>query len=103
MGVSIERQLTQHLPSKTRQSVLAHRHRQLALRRLAKQDTPLHVADLARDLAELDADVDTRSHDEVKSLATRLYHVHLPKLDEAGIISFDAETKIASVTAERGR
>lgn len=103
MGMSIERRLTRNHPSKTRQSVLAHRHRQLALRRLVKQDTPLHVADLARDLAELDPDVDTRSHDEVKSLATRLYHVHLPKPDEAGIISFDVETKIAAVTADTGR
>lgn len=34
---------------------------------------------------------------------TRLYHVHLPKLDEAGIISFDVETKIAAVTADTGQ
>ena len=43
--------------------------------------------------SEEDSDVDTHV------VAIRLYHVHLPKLDDAGFVSFDTGTNVVSLTA----
>lgn len=75
-------------------SVLTHRHRRSVLRRLAAADDALHLADLARDLAREES-VDER---EAGRIYVRLYHVHVPKLREAGVVSFDPESKLAATT-----
>ncbi|MFC6825411.1 DUF7344 domain-containing protein [Halopelagius fulvigenes] len=36
--------------------------------------------------------------DERRTAAVKLYHVHLPKLDEAGLVSFDPEERTVSRT-----
>jgi len=58
------------------------------------------LADLARDVAKLDSALDENSHDDVRELSINLYHIHLPKLNEAEVVSFVPETKMASVTAD---
>lgn len=66
---------------------------------LLRLDYPVHVSDLAALLAHVDAKVDGRqpSEDDVESEKCTLYHYQLPRLDEAGVVSFDPETKLVAL------
>lgn len=63
---------------------------------LLRLDYPVHVADLATLLTRTEARVEGRdpSEADVESEKCKLYHYHLPRLDDAGIVSFDPETKL---------
>lgn len=87
---------------KPRHSLLRHRHRRWALKCLARTDGSLHLADLAHDVARIAAARRGKSAvlDEAETLYVRLYHNHVPRLHEAGVVSFDRETRLVSTTAE---
>lgn len=73
--------------------------RRRILRCLARADQGLHLADLARDVAKLEMGVPGGGASDVESVYVRLYHRHVPRLQEAGLVSFDADSKTATVTA----
>lgn len=73
---------------------LADPHRRRVLRHVGRREAPVHLADLARELArqadgngenEPDAKTDTQS------IYVGLYHNHVPRLADAGLVSFDAD------------
>ena len=68
--------------------------RRTALDALREASGPLSLADLARDVVrrERDAggDVDLEA---VRECRWRLYHVHVPKLVEVGLATFDADRR----------
>lgn len=64
--------------------LLGSERRRNALYVLYQRTGPLGVADLAAEVASLeDADPER--------VATALHHVHLPRLDAAGVVEFDGE------------
>jgi len=54
--------------------------------------------DLACDIDSVDSEMT-----ETRSIYIRLYHTHLPLLDEADVVSFDAESKMVSLAENGGR
>ena len=75
--------------------LLSDRRRRHALECLRDRDAPLALADLARDVAarESNASPGDVSDDRAQGIRIDLYHVHLPKLDEAGLVAFDASER----------
>lgn len=60
----------------------------------------LTLADLADELAEQehDASIDQIPAEDVKSLYMSLYHQHVPKLEEAGLVEYDQERDLVRPT-----
>lgn len=72
---------------------LDHRYRRRTLRRLRGE--PVHLADLAGEIA--------REHPgdpEPERVYVELYHVHVPKLEDAGLVAFDPDEKTVVVHGE---
>lgn len=67
---------------------LANERRRLTLRVLKDRDVPMARADLAREIAayEIDEEADPET---VADLLASLHHVHLPKLEDAGLVEYD--------------
>lgn len=72
---------------------LADPRRRAVLSVLADRDTPLSRAELAREVLARDPDLD---EEEVR---VSLHHVHLPKLADAGVITYDASARVAEFVA----
>lgn len=73
--------------------LLGHEHRRHAI-------TALRECDGAIGIDELTAEVHRRCADDPrrKQVETALYHAHLPKLDCAGIVRYDAEGERVKLT-----
>lgn len=73
--------------------VLADERRRRAVASLAEARPPVDGGTLARSVAAAEADAPTEavSDDRAKRVHAKLYHVHLPKLDAAGLVEYDAE------------
>ena len=73
-----------------------HPHREGLIRHLQGRDAPVHLADLARELARQVA-LDGGERQGIKTDAlpiyAMLYHDHAPRLADAGIVEFDREEK----------
>lgn len=64
------------------------------------------VNDLARTLADPDGQPGDRqpsesSTDAVERYHLRLHHVHLPRLADAGLVSYDADQSVVELTASQ--
>ncbi|QLD88824.1 hypothetical protein HWV07_07160 [Natronomonas salina] len=76
--------------------VLADEYRRLAVEALFGRDGPIQIADLAAAVAE--GIHDGTPEDSEREIATALHHVHLPKLADADLLDYDAEsTTVTSV------
>jgi hypothetical protein len=81
--------------------------RLLAFACLEETETSVPIETLAARVAAARADIPPAdvTDDERRAVAIRLYHVHLPKLDAAGLVSFDCErrrvTRSSGNAAER--
>lgn len=67
--------------------LLAKRRRRLALQILQESTTPLPVITLAERIGDRERENPTT--EDVQNITLALYHNHLPKLDEASVISYD--------------
>lgn len=69
-----------------------HRHRRL-LSCLRTHDGALPLPDLADEIAtrEHDATIDEVPADEVKRIYMSLYHRHIPKLEDYGVVQYNQE------------
>lgn len=85
--------------------VLASARRRTVVRCLRSAESPLAVADLARDVVATERDVGPRdvSEEDVERAYTSLHHVHLPKLADGGYIGYDDDRSAVSLTADAGR
>ena len=81
-------------------STLSDSQRRLVCRYLARADEHVvSVGELSAFVADARTDRSPATHDDQRSrIETRLYHVHLPALDDAGIVDYDA--KNGSVTVD---
>lgn len=88
------------LPVTTVHHLLADPRRRALLHLLYARDRPVAVADLARRLAALEHDGsrDTVPDDEVDRIYLSLNHVHLPKLEDVGIVEHDRDRNVAALT-----
>lgn len=79
---------------------LSDQNRRLAFSCLEDGDGSVSVETLATDFVAARDDVRPAdvSDDERQAARVQLYHVHLPKLDEAGLVSFDYERETVSRT-----
>jgi len=64
---------------------------------------PMTLADLSDEVvgSETDEPEPDRSCDEIARVAARLHHVDLPKLAEAGFLTYDLRTNVVRLS-ERG-
>jgi DNA-binding HxlR family transcriptional regulator len=72
--------------------VLSSRWQRLALRNLLRSDGTLHV----RELAERIAAAETDDRPEIERVFTRLHHIDLPKLEDAGLVTVEDRTVSAT-------
>lgn len=72
--------------------VLAHEDRRIALTVLRDSDSPLTREELAREVEERQGDEVRSTLETTDGALPSLYHVHLPKLSEAGCIEIDHGT-----------
>lgn len=81
--------------------LLAARRRQLVLYCLETSETPMAVADLADDLIRLTTDASPPTvQDERERVYLSLYHRHLPKLADAGLVSFDSDRNLVGLCGD---
>jgi len=74
---------------------LANERRRAILDAIDEDDAPVALADLSRTVAvrEADAPLTALSDGYVATVKRSLYHAHLPKLDDLGLVSFDADER----------
>ncbi|MFC7140234.1 hypothetical protein ACFQMA_10375 [Halosimplex aquaticum] len=71
---------------------VANEHRRAVLDVVAARTGPVSRAAIARELAARDVSMSS-SPDAVHSVEIQLHHVHLPKLDDAGLVDYDADAE----------
>lgn len=88
------------LPVTTVHHLLRDSLRRALLRHLYARDRPVAVADLAERLAafEHDGPRDTVPDDEVDRIYLSLNHVHLPKLEDVGVIERGRDRNVVALT-----
>lgn len=76
--------------------LLSHRYRRYAVRVLDEHDCELALADLADETArrEYDCPVTEIPAEKISTLYLSLYHSHVPKLEDAGVVEYDQERDI---------
>lgn len=81
------------LTTTERHRVLASDRRRVALDVLDTRRGPLDLDDLAALVAAEEHDRDTPTDKTVEQTAISLHHVHLPKLEAAGVVRYDADLR----------
>jgi hypothetical protein len=84
--------------------LLSSRRRRFVLNRLQRQPEGVEIGDLATQLAsyENDAPPGELSRKERKRIYVSLYQTHVPKLEEAGVITYDSDTGLVEPTDRIG-
>jgi len=79
---------------------LADERRRLALDCLPSRGETTALADLTRRVAvgEVEAPVDAVPEQRIERVKRTLYHAHLPKLDDVGLVAFDADERTVERT-----
>lgn len=92
-------------PMESRQSFdmifdqLSHPRRRCALACLLEKRGRISLADLAEEVAirEQEVPITEISAEEVREVETTLYHWHIPKLAEAGVVEYDLERALVQL------
>lgn len=73
--------------------ILASQRRRYVLHCLQEYEKPMALADLADEIAvaEYGTDIVDIPAEEVKYVYTSLYHTHIPKLADAGVVEYSQE------------
>ena len=79
--------------------VLSHSRRRFTLQHLQTAETPLPVGELARELQswENDQTVSPGGGTGQDTIEISLLHSHLPKMAEAGLVSYDATQQMVTL------
>lgn len=91
---------TTELDASVCHGLLASEHRRLALDVLADEYPTVELETLAADVAEREAESDAVEDGSVESVTIALHHAHLPRLDDAGVVDYDPETRQVDPDAE---
>lgn len=82
--------------------VLSNARRRFVIDRLASHSKPLAVADVTRELTrwECETPSDQIPEEQVKSRYAALYHVHVPKMADVGILEYNRERNTIALADE---
>ncbi|MBV0926255.1 hypothetical protein KTS45_18775 [Halomicroarcula limicola] len=72
--------------------ILSSDRRRTTLKVLTEQTTPVELEALAAAVATRENDTDTATEERIKQVAVTLHHLHLPKMDDFGVVEYDANT-----------
>ncbi|PSQ15965.1 hypothetical protein BRD00_13215 [Halobacteriales archaeon QS_8_69_26] len=80
--------------------LLRNKRRRYLLHYLMSHDTPVELGDLATRIAawENDTPIDSVSSQQRKRVYTTLQQTHLPRMDEANIVEYDADRGVVQRT-----
>jgi len=78
-------------------SVLSSKHRRLVLEVLEERNTDIQLGELASEVAKLDGALNAASPEKVDRVQVRLHHMHLPKMEELGVLTYEPESHRISV------
>lgn len=92
------------VPPSTVFDVLRHSRRRDILRYLLGRNQVAAVADIAKHVAAIEHDttINTTPGDATDRVHISLYHLHLPKLEDGGLIDYDRDRNVVTLT-EQGR
>lgn len=99
--------VSQEDPSRPRGDVctaLSDRYRRYALAHLHERDQPASTEELATQVAAIDLDKPLRevTEDERRQMVAELHHVHLPKLEDLGLVQLKGEDRVVMADAPAG-
>jgi len=83
---------TADLTAAERHALLESDRRRDTLSILANRTGPIPLETIASEVAARDSTVDETDTAALDATAMSLHHIHLPKLDEAGMIDYDPTT-----------
>lgn len=75
---------------------LTHHHRRAIITAVRNADVPKSTAELAQDIAVHAHKSPPGEISSTDSIRTSLFHSHLPKLKEAGLVEYDEETALVA-------
>jgi hypothetical protein len=79
--------------------ILSNDRRRLAINCLQEADDGrLSVRDLSEQVATLETDEDPPPRNKRQSAYVSLHQTHLPKLDKLGVVDYDADSKVVTLT-----
>lgn len=81
-------------------TLLSHRHRRVVLDLLLAQNRALTLRDLRNEIVEREHDTEITEVDDeqAKQTLVTLHHIHIPKLAEADVVTYDQERMIVEPT-----
>ncbi|WP_247731532.1 DUF7344 domain-containing protein [Halovivax limisalsi] len=84
--------------------VLRNQRRRYVLQYLKQDDRPVELGDLAQQVAawEYETTLEDVTPEQRKRVYTTLQQTHLPKMDEAEILSFDSDAGVIESTDQTG-
>ena len=87
----------EELPEEER--LVEHERRRWTLRTLLAFDEPVTLPDLAEEVAirEVDRPITDIPGDRVKEIYLSLYHTHVPKLADAGLVEYEQEADLVAL------
>lgn len=82
--------------------VLSNRRRRYAVHLLERQEEPVELGEMAEQIAAWENEIDRWEvdHKQRKRVYTALQQIHLPRMDDVGIVSFDDRGGIVEPTPE---
>lgn len=94
----------QSLSQDTVFDLLSNSRRRFVLHYLERADGPVRLSELAAEIAaiENEVSVDELTSQQRKRTYVSLYQTHIPKLQDAGAVSYDAETGRVELAAGAG-
>ncbi len=78
--------------------VLRNNRRRLTIERLRQAGSAVSVRQLSEEVATLETGEDPAPRNKRQSVYVSLHQTHLPKLDDLGVVEYDAESKEVSLT-----
>ena len=80
--------------------LLSNRRRRFVISKLRRADGAVSVNELSEAVAawENDVEIDELTDKQIKRVYVSLYQIHIPKLDEAGLVAYDKDAGQVELT-----
>jgi DNA-binding transcriptional ArsR family regulator len=80
--------------------LLSNGRRRFVISRLRRAEEPLSVSDLSEAVAAWENDIPQSelTDKQIKRVYVSLYQIHIPKLDEAGLVAYDKDSGMVELT-----